>query len=363
MHSAAERAADPPKYSYIDGGDTGQTQKRWSWLPTLQGPMADRYARPRRPSRSEDEWHGLAEAAVLALLERELAVTIVEMEAKLSDRTYDPLICPDPINPHHLTTARHTLADEGRVEAFTAVTKSKSERGVPDRVTTWSLPRIRGRKTAIDRAAERKRALTSRWYSWGRRNLLGEAGESALMATLLAAPALTYITGSTTSLLGVQVNEVDNSAVYVHRTKEGALTPIQLVFEVKNTREHYYADRPDVLVFLAKAALIQHRRPDQLVLPVFVCRRWHWTLWEEGQRIGFLPVMVVQQLVRKDPDLHSEEWATRFGEVRDELFADLRVVTSDRPTTNRHRGIVNGAIPRYALDYARLWQHQHSQFL
>lgn len=325
--------------------------------------MADRYARPRRPRRSEDEWHSLARAAVLALLERELAVTIVEMEAKLSDATYDPLICPDPINPHHLVTARHTLVEEGEIEEYSAVTKSRDESGARHWVSTWSLPRLRGRKTAIDRAAERKRALTSRWYSWGRRNLLGEAGENALTAALTAAPALTYVTGSTTSVLGVEVNEVDNSAVYVDRSSAGALIPIQLVFEVKNTREHYYADSDDVRTFLAKAASIQQARPEELVLPVFVCRQRHVTLWQQGQRVGFLPAKVIQQLVRKDPDLNPDEWETRFGEVRDELFADLSVLTTERPTTNRHRGIVNKAIPRHAVRYALLWKDHHSEFL
>jgi hypothetical protein len=123
--------------------------------------VAERYQRPRRPKRSEDEWHTLARAAVLELLEREQAVAIIEMEAKLSDRPYDPMVCPDPINPHHLTTARHTLLDEGEIEPLSAVAKGKDERGEQHEITTWSLPRVRGRKTAIEKAAERKRALIS----------------------------------------------------------------------------------------------------------------------------------------------------------------------------------------------------------
>jgi hypothetical protein len=225
-----------------------------------------------------------------------------------------------------------------------------------------SLPRLRGRKTAIDRAAERKRALTSRWYSWGRRNLIGKAGEGALSAALESAPGLTHVTGSTRSVLDVQVDELDNSAVYVDRS-EGTLTPIQLVFEVKNTREHYYADSSEVQAFLAKAALIQDAHPAQLVFPVFISRQHHWTLWAQGQTVGFLPAVVIQQMVRKDPDLNSDEWDARFAEVRAELFPDLLALTTDRPTTNRHRGIVNKAIPRRAREYALLWRESYSDFL
>jgi hypothetical protein len=347
------------RYFYIVGASTRETKNTARTLP----PMADRYAgRSPGPSRSEDEWHSLARAAILVLLDRELAVTISEMEAKLSDRTYDPLICPAPINPHHLVTARHVLEDEGEVEVFTSVAKGRDQSGAPHMVSTWSLPRLRGRRTAIDRAAERKRALTSRWYSWGRRNLIGKAGEGALSAALEFAPGLTHVTGSTRSVLDVQVDELDNSAVYVDRS-EGALTPIQLVFEVKNTREHYYATSSEVHAFLAKAALIQDAHPAQLLLPVFISRRRHWTLWALAETVGFLPAFVMQQMVRKDPDLNSDEWDARFAEVRAELFPDLLALTTDRPTTNRHRGIVNKAIPRRAREYALLWKESYSDFL
>jgi hypothetical protein len=325
--------------------------------------VAGRYDRPRRPKRSENEWHSLARVAVLALLKREHAVTITEMEAKLSDRTYDAAICPDPINPHHLVTARHSLSDLGEIEEFTATTKSKDESGTRHRVSTWSLPRIRGRKTVIDQAAERKRALMSRWLSWGTRNLLGEAGEAALAAALDPAPMLTRVSGSTRTVLGVPVDEVDNTAVYVAEEAGSGLTAIQLMFAVKNRREHYYASADDVVSFLKKAAKVQHARADQLVLPIFVCRRRHYTLWQEGEEMGFLPVMVMNQLVRRDPDLHTEEWGTRFGEVRDELLPDLTALAGKNDTSNRHRGIVNKLIPKQALDYARLWGVHYHEYL
>lgn len=324
--------------------------------------MSDRYGSPQRQGRSEDEWHELARAAVLRLLEREHAVTIVEMEAKVSDRTYDPAVCPDPINPHHLTTARHTLEAEGRIMPTTAPAKSKDHEGEPHQVTTWSPPPAYGVKTAIEKAADRKRALMARWLSWGTRHLLGHAGESALAVALEHTGELTQSSGSTQVVLGVDVGEVDNTAVFVDRSEPTQLTAIQVMFEVKNTREYYYANDEDVLDFLAKAATVQAARPRQLVLPVFVCRRWQFTLWRQGEALGFLPAMVSEQVVRKDPDLGLDEWTQRFNEVRNELLPDIRSIAAGQ-TTNRHLGIVNKLVPTRARQYAALWGENHAAFL
>jgi hypothetical protein len=296
-------------------------------------------------------------------LDRENAVTVVEMEAKISDRTFDPMICPTPIDPHHLTTARRTLEDAGAIEQVTAVTKSVSASGAPDEVTTWSLPRVRGRKTEIDKVAARKRALMSRWLSWGRRHLLGEAGESALAAALAETHNLTNASGSTTTVLGVTVGEVDNTAIYVAERDDGLLAAIQIMFEVKNKRECYYAGNDEVADFLAKAAVVQDARPDQLILPVFVCRRRHWTLWDQGEQAGFLPTLVTNQVVKRDPELNTDDWNTRFREVKDEVFPDLMELTRSVRTTNRHRGIVSTAIPNSALAYAKRWGESYSDYL
>lgn len=324
--------------------------------------MAERYKGPPRPSRSEDEWHDLARAALLALLAREHAVTVVEMEAKLADRTYDVAVCNAAINPHHLTTAKNSLFDEGLIEPYSASSKGRDDRGRPVEIVTWSLPRERPRKTAIDRAAERKRALMSRWLSWGRRHLLGDAGEQALALALEESDQLMHVTGSTSSVLDVPTGEVDNSAVHVARA-DNRLVPVQVMFEVKNRREHYYARDRDVQDFLRKAAVVQDACPDQLILPVFVARRRHWTLWEQGREEGFLPATVMNQLVNRDPDLGAEEWEVRFGEVRDNLFEDLVALSTKRHTTNRHRGIATKAIPRYAIEYALRWSDNHVNYL
>jgi hypothetical protein len=209
--------------------------------------------------------------------------------------------------------------------------------------------------------------LTARHNGWSERGgsgrgLIGAAGENALATALSDAGCpLTAVTGSTTSILGVDVNitglgEIDNSGFYVDQSEPSRPTLITVVFEVKNTRSWYYADDEDVLRFLAKVAYVQDQGGDQLILPVFVARRYHFTLWDRGQKQGFLPARVDNQLVLSDHELTPEA----FQEVRDELFTDL--VLGDRPT-NRHLGTVRTSIPQRALGLAELWRENYSTYL
>jgi hypothetical protein len=73
--------------------------------------------------------------------------------------------------------------------------------------------------------------------------------------------------------------------------------------------------------------------------------------------------MVSQQVVHQDPDLGIDEGRTRFQEVATELLPDLVILNANRPTTNRHRGIVNTLIPKDAVEYAQRWRENYSQFL
>lgn len=324
-------------------------------------PPGDRYGDRPKVSRTEQEWLELARTAIKALIGVEHAVTIAEMEARLSDRVWDNAICPDPIEPHLLTTARAEFRASGELVATSTVTK-----GAGGPVSTWSFPPARGLIGKIEDAAQRKRLLTARHNGWSRRGgagrgLIGRAGEDALTEALRSPRSLlSRPTGSTTEVLGVNLSglgEVDNSAFYIDDTDPADPQMITVVFEVKNTRSWYYADNAEVLWFLAKAARIQAERPGRLILPVFLCRRWHWTLWVQGEEAGFLPAEVRNQLVLPDAELTPE----RFEQVRLELgYEDLVL---DNAATNRHLGIVSGAMAKYARPRAELWAQHHAEFL
>ena len=321
----------------------------------------DRYG-SRPPSHHDEEyWREAASTVLMAMLDREHAVTVSEMEARASDRTWDSSVCPYPVDPHLFVNARRELAAEGLITTTALPTRSH-----PEPIATWHRPPERPRTRLITDASQRKRLLTARHNGWSQRGgagigLIGRAGESALDTALRTPPTVvTGVTGSTRQVLGLDVHrlgELDNSAFYVDTSVPSSPVAIQLLFEVKNTRQYYYADDADVLVFLRKAATVQEARPAQLVLPVFVCRRRHYTLWAQSQVVGFLPAQVYEQLVLPDNELTPAS----LEEVREGLgYSDLRL--GDEPT-NRHHGLVRTSIPKRARQLAELWKTQYVAFL
>ena len=309
--------------------------------------------------RTPAEWHQAARTVLLAMLDEQYAVTVREIEARASDRTFRPAIWPRPIDPHHFTNARNELRDEGVIERTTAVTRGHDAIPVP----TWSRVPARGLRRNIEGAAARKRLLTARHAGWSRRGgnnlgLVGRAGENATHAAL-SDPACPLIpTGSTNNVLGVDLlGEIDNSGFYVDTSEPSHPVAIAVLVEVKNTRSHYYEDAADVRRFLAKAAHLQAERPDAFIFPLFICRWTHVTLWNRGERDGFLPAFVRSQLVLPDKDLDQDS----LNEVSMGLgFEDL--VLSDRPT-NQHLGIARHSIAKYARERAELWRDNHTQYL
>jgi len=286
------------------------------------------------------------------------AMTVSEIEARGSDRTWNPVIWPWRINPHHFVNARRTLFAIGEIEPTTAPTRSH-----PEPIITWSRVPTRGIVGLIQAAAARKRLLTARHAGWAERGgaghgLIGRAGEDAVHAAMTAPTSkMSQVSGSTAQLLGVPlIGELDNSAFYVDAS-DGTPVAITVMVEVKNTRSWHYAEDIAVLLFLAKAAHLQHQRPGALILPVFVCRQVQYKLWELGEIHGFLPAMVEQQLVLPDPDLDQDV----LNEVLNGLgYQDLKLGNAP---TNRHRGIFATSVPKHARTYSERWRDNYQLYL
>lgn len=112
-----------------------------------------------------------------------------------------------------------------------------------------------------------------------------------------------------------------------------------------------------MLRLLAKAADLQHQRPDALILPVFVCRQVQYKLWEQGEAHGFLPAKVLRQVVLADSDLDQDV----LNEVAGGLgYQDLRLGNAP---TNYHRGVFATSVPKRARAYAQRWRENYSLYL
>lgn len=326
--------------------------------------MNDR--RPERPRQrvrfSEQEWEDAAERVLLEMLAREESVTIREIEARGSDRVYDPEVWPHPINPHHFTNARNRLGDR-------IVETAEPSTGHPVPISTWSLRPRYGQSEAIKRTAARKRLLTARHAGWAKRGsvvkgvargLIGGAGEDAAHAAMLEAQTagiITRVSGATRTVLRLATpGEIDNTAWYLDESTDSPV-PILIVVEVKNTRDWHYPNSREMLHFLEKAATIQADHPDVLMMPLFAARQCQYTTWALGQEHGFLPASAKHQVVKGDFELTPE----RFEEVRAGLGFEDMILTSD--PTPQLRGLMATSIPKYALERAELWAEHHHLYL
>ena len=318
---------------------------------------AGRY-RPPRFHASPAEWNHAAQRVLLDVLDTQYAVTKRELEARASDRTWDPTVWPRPIDPGYFTHAMTDLHRQGLIMPTHEPTRGGAA------ITTWSRVPVRGLKGRIEDAAARKRLLAARHNGWSQRGgnglgLIGRAGENALHTALADPECPLQPLGPTRTVLEVELlGEIDNHGLFAdHKTDPSDPVVITALFEVKNRRQHYYSQDAAVRRFLAKAAHYQRERPNQLVLPVFVCRRYNITLWREGETNGFLPVTVNNQLVLPDHELDQNS----LEEVRIELgYEDL--VLGDTPT-NRHLGMAKTSLYKYGRPYAQRWRTTHTQFL
>jgi hypothetical protein len=131
------------------------------------------------------DYASLAQRAMLDLIGKEYAVTVAEMEAKISDHIYPET--PVTLQPHVLTTARNELLRTRRIDRTAGTTHG----GHP--VTVYHPYDLKGIRSLFNRAAERKRSLSGSLQGWATatrdrpQGLLGPGGELVVMESLRAA--------------------------------------------------------------------------------------------------------------------------------------------------------------------------------
>lgn len=301
------------------------------------------------------------------MLDRHHAMTASEMEARASDRTWDPMIIGSRIDPHHLTTARDQLLRADRIRLTTGSTRGGHS------VITWSRAGRESTRVTIDVAA-RKRLLTARHTGWATRGgngigLIGAAGEAAAQVALHETGAYSNIIRSTVNVLDVDLTalgEVDLSCGYFDASDPAQPVAVTVMIEVKNTRHWHYAQdvddkNGDIRKFLKKAAHIQLHRPNALICPVVLVRRAQQTLVQLGESDGFLVASTDSQVVLPDHDIDRSP--KHFAEVRDELgYGDLRLLRAGQ-TTRYHSGILGKYVPKRAREFAEMWRQTFPQYI
>lgn len=308
--------------------------------------------------RTPREYVDDAKQQILDLLEIEKAVTARELEARISEPTDIPTfgVATNQIDPHHVTTARRELLAAEQIETSTGRTRGRSRE-----ITVFHLPIVRGNRTAIGAAAGRKRLLTARHESLSRttqrhpKGLVGSAGE------IVVARALDDINGyvpyqsgagETTELLGVNLTKhggpIDNAASLVDYASELPKT-YTVGIEVKNRREWFGPANERLHHFLYKMAMVQQTHPDQLLVPIFICRRREHRTFAMAKQLGFYVIQYRAQFVRPVSDVNK----VHFEEIRQELgYTDL--VLDEAPNNALLRALEN--LPQYAENLASLWQ-------
>lgn len=291
----------------------------------------------------------LAESRIYETLREEFAVVHLELESRLAERYWQGATNHN-IDPHHITNALRNLRAGGAIEWVSGKTRGGHE------LETIQPTDRAGRGTKIDRAAARKRLIYARYTGWAQgtkrhpHGLIGPAGEAAVRSALIESGSLQPAVpgfGETSELLGVKLAGALDSAGFIVPIVRGMpLTPITTIVEVKNIRSWIYPSSAEVYQLLSKAVQLQVPNPNQLIVPILVCRRAHRTTFWMAKQLGFFVIDMNRQFTG---DVEDDALLS----VRNELhFNDLYAGTGP---SLRVKERFQGTLPKHATGSAERW--------
>lgn len=301
-----------------------------------------------------EEYNRLAREAILGLLDQEHAAVWLEIEAKLADRPHPQV--RHGLNPHHLVNAKNELLRGKLIEQIPRVTKGGGT------VSVFALTNRYRRKTAFERAAERKSLLQARYLGWTIAsahgpNMIGDAGERVVHASLSTAAGHGYLLlkqgrRDVAQLFGQPVpgGSLDDAANLVVYDDQYPV-PITVLIEVKNIRHWIYPDSAEIYQLLDKAARLQQAHPNQLFVPVLVCRKVHYLTFRLAKSLGFIIFYFGNNIQPILP--HSEVIPAHLQEVVEEL--DYQLIQTDGPLDSLSTQF-NDTLPKDALAISKRWE-------
>lgn len=270
------------------------------------------------------QWVHRATAAVLNLLEEQLAAPRAEIDARLHEHGLPHGGRRIKFDPHIITDAVNQLRTLGAIQERQHITKGGST------VPLFVVGDDHNRSTAVQRAVGRKAMLYRRFRLLS--DQAGRAGEQVLRHSLLTAgPHLTPMEpgyGEVRRAMNVPLYGPLDSGAWLNAIDPASglpRRPVALPIEMKNRRLTLYPIHKEVHQLLSKAAAMQQRHPDYPIVPVLVCRRAHPRLFWMAKDLGFL----VHTAERQFTSLPRGITHRLFEEVRTGLgLTDLTAVSS-----------------------------------
>lgn len=267
------------------------------------------------------QYRDAAKTRLREVLDQQLAVVKPEALARLSEANFRS--AGGNIDPHHVGAALAELITAGEI-----VTKTETSKG-GHRITTYAPADQWKRRTAVQAAEARKRALYARYQGWAQgsvrypEGLIGPAGEAATRSGVIDSAALQPAqpgAGGFNTILGTRLpGQVDTGGFMTWFKRNIPQPPVTVLIEVKNVRQWIYPNSSELYQVLHKGVVLQQAHPEAPIVPVLVCRAAHPTTFFMAKQLGFAVIAMGIQFVG-DVD------ETVLDEVRNELhFNDLHV--------------------------------------
>ena len=300
------------------------------------------------------EYVARGESGIVRLLTERASCVWHEIEALLAEQVG---AAATRIDPHHLTTAKGNLLSVGTITQDISATRGGRT------ITTLQLGSPHHTQHEVAAASARKRLLYARYLGWAsgtdtKQGIIGPALEHAVLQALKeAAPYHGYRLenpdhGAAAAVgpvsLAPDFGPLDNAFHYIeHDTGRTFALPL----EAKNVRDWIYPTSDELYQLLSKAAYVSTAWTTVGVVPVFVCRRGHITLFRMALDLGFYVIQTLVQPIRAqgtgDPEIEA-----KITEVRSELSFNLRS-DPEPPTLLRNQFRLH--LPRQIPDIASRW--------
>ncbi|WP_295791401.1 hypothetical protein [uncultured Microbacterium sp.] len=145
-----------------------------------------------------------------------------------------------------------------------------------------------------------------------------------------------------------------DSAAWLTRLDQSGMPmrPVLIMIEAKNLREWIYPRTQELYQLLDKAASVQLAHPDVAIVPVLVCRRFHYTTGALAKQIGIHLIETKTQFVRRVV-LGVDDGQRKVDEVVNELGYDVTLHDDARPAIRRQ---FETTLPARVDDAAERWR-------